>query len=320
MTDALQCLIDQFNLSSNRGASDTTLAALERDLGYGIDPGFRAVLTATDGLDIPPLDAEILSVSAIHDIWRATERGERWQLIIGGWRGEIPVLDTHDSDYFTVACRPPLAPRVIHAPHDDGARLLFRDVSGLFRWLTRSGQANPNSERNPVGDFDDAEPRNADDLAAARELLSVRPLPYGSEKNDLVRYEEACRFGLTLLDASMIDVAATALEAPDMFVRRDARQRLARMPGQAARAALHGDAEAVAAFCADVVEACRAAGIPAEVRDGNLKVDGRGANLDAVFPARRQPNAMGRYIQMVLDHRAGRDPRIRPDYYLKYKG
>lgn len=175
MTAALHQLIDHLGLRPNNGAVEHAIAALEKDLQYEIEPRFRAVLKATDGLNIDALDAEILSVEAIHEIWRTQQRGERWQQIIGPWKYEVPVVDTHNSDYFTVTCRPPLAPRIIHAPHDDGSRLMFRDIDGLFRWLVESARSGVSSYESN-GDFDDAcvrTPMRAICCASRRQLMEV---------------------------------------------------------------------------------------------------------------------------------------------------
>ncbi len=62
-------------------------------------------------------------------------------MIDGAWggqlltRGFVPVLDDHQSNYLAVIVHAPLAYRVVYLPHDDGSRLLYRDLHGFAKAL-----------------------------------------------------------------------------------------------------------------------------------------------------------------------------------------
>lgn len=135
-----------------------------------------------------------------------------------------------------------------------------------------------------------------------------------------MKYEECCRYALTLLDQSAVNLVEGLLESTDMFVRRDARVRLERMPGSEARIALEQDGTAVASFCDRVIAECKRVGIAAEMRKGSLYLAGSPMNIDSVFTRRHQPEAIPGLLQMISDMKAGRDPRARHDYYMRFNG
>jgi hypothetical protein len=169
-------------------------------------------------------------------------------------RGFVPVLDDQQSNYLAVVVRPPLAPRVIHMPHDDGPRLLYRNINGLAKALLEaleSGALADSFFYETQGDYPPDAPRPQEDQDAARALMATDGK------------QEQWNYAAQLLDASNLPEWARLLET-DHFVRRDVVARMRQMQAPAIRELLQRDQQSFEAFARAVAEAARSAGLQVE--------------------------------------------------------
>ena len=223
-------------------------------------------------------------------------------------RGFVPLLDDHQSNYVAVIVLPPLAFRVAHLPHDDGSRLLYRDVdtwlSGLLEAMDASDTTADLYFHGALGDYRPDAPRPIEDQEAARTLLSTK-----GER-------EEWNYAAQLLDSANLDEWARLLET-DHFVRRDVRARMQKMSSPAIRELLRRDQETFEAFATMAADAAQKAGLTVGRPDGDsLRVGGKWMNLDAFFHRRNIPNATSRMVAWFEDVIAGRDPRQGAGHYM----
>jgi hypothetical protein len=256
-----------------------------------------------DGLAWDAMSADVLGPSGAMDVL-ANAPGE-FRL---AERGLLPVLHDRQSNYLMVVLRGPLAFRVVHQPHDDGARLLYRDLESCFRALIDAadqGEAADLFLYDTDGDYAPDAPRDAVDQDAARALLA------GTHDHD--EWTHAVR----LLDSSQLQEWERVLEG-DRFVRQEALERMRRMSSPAINELLARDAEAFEAFATDVSRSLRQAGFQVGRRDGPaLEVAGTWLDLNAFFARRGISNAMERLVTWVKDQQARRDPNARPGNYMQ---
>jgi hypothetical protein len=255
----------------------------------------------SDGVTLASLDAHLLGPAEVRQL-----------LADGKWDGDlveralVPVLDDHQSNYLAVAVRGPLAFRVVHLPHDDGSRLLYRDFESCLADLLRATDGDDTADtylHDAQGDYAADAPRPEEDQQAARELMRTR-----GER-------EEWNYAAQLLDASNLDEWARLLET-DHFVRRDVRARMRKMRSPAIRELLRRDQAAFEEFAALAAGAARRAGLDVGERRGDvLQVGGHWMNLDAFFHRRNVPRALPRMVAWFEDVIAGRDPRNRADHF-----
>lgn len=223
-------------------------------------------------------------------------------------QGLVPILDDHQSNLLAVVVRDPLAFRVIHVPHDDGTRLIYRDMetylSELVRVLTQGNATADSYFYNAEGEYGPDAPRPIEDQQVAKVLMSSGE-------------DEEWNYAVQLLDATNLDEWARVLET-DHVVRRDARARMQQMSSPEIRALLAKDSEAFEAFVTMAADAVARSGLRLDRRDGDsLRVGGHWMNLDAFFHRRNIPDALSRMVSWFEDVITGRDPRQRPRHYMQ---
>ena len=231
----------------------------------------------------------------------------------GGWpaellaRGLVPVLNDHQSNYLAVMVRSPLAFRVVHVPHDNGTRMLYRDLDGFAKGMLEALGAGKSADvflHATQGDYPPGGTRPQGDQDAARILLASDGS--GEEWN----------YAAQLLDEGNLYEWARLLET-EHFVRRDVLARLRQLQSPAIRELLSQDRHAFVEFARQVAEAARDSGLKVgERRDGVLRVEGSWMNLDAFYHRRRIPDAMPRMMAWFQDLIARRDPRERPGNFM----
>jgi hypothetical protein len=222
-------------------------------------------------------------------------------------RGFVPVLDDHQSNYLAAIVQPPLAYRVAHLPHDDGSRLLYRDLNAFAKALLDVLDAGESADlffHETEGDYPPDAPRPESDQDAARTLMATDGT------------QEEWNYAAQLLDASNLPEWARLLET-DHFVRRDVVARLRQMQSPAIQELLKRDQLSFDAFAHQAAEAARKAGLKVgEQRKDVLQVGGKWMNLEAFFHRREIPNAMPRMIAWFEDLIAGRNPHDRPGHFM----
>ena len=85
-------------------------------------------------------------------------------------QGFLPVFDDHQSNYVAVLVGGPLAFRVAYLPHDEGSRLLYRDIDSFLQALIEALNGDPLACRyfhDTQGDYPPDAPRNQTDQCAA---------------------------------------------------------------------------------------------------------------------------------------------------------
>jgi len=204
--------------------------------------------------------------------------------------------------------REPLAFRVAHVPHDDGSRLVYRELEGCARALLEALAAGESADmffHDTDGDYAADAPRTPTDQQAARSLLATDG------------EHEEWNYATQLLDESNLEGWSRLLET-DHFVRRDVVARMRKLHSPVIRELLARDQRAFDEFARRVADAARNDGLKVgEQRNGVLRVNGSWMNLDGFFYRRSIPDAMPRMMAWFHDLVAKRDPRERPDNFMK---
>jgi hypothetical protein len=298
--------VDQLLARNDVGVGEPAPRAYVEDLverfGAELPPPLIELWGATDGVALESLDAHILGPTEV--ILLIDEHA--WpQGLVG--QGFLPVLDDHQSNYLAVIVREPLAFRVAHLPHDDGSRLLYRDVDSFIRALLEALDQGESADlffHDARGDYPPDAPRNRADQSAARVLMATNGAR--AEWN----------YAAQLLDASNLAEWATLLET-DHFVRRDVRARMEKMTDPAIRELLQRDRVAFDEFATKAAEAAREAGLAVGRRERDaLQVGGKWMNLESFFHRRRIPDAVPRMLAWFEDLIAGRNPHVRPGHFM----
>lgn len=257
---------------------------------------------ASDGLAIDPLDTHIPSLAQI--VHLLTNDAWDQQLVE---RGLVPVLDDHQSNYLAVCVRYPLAFRVLHLPHDDGARVLHRDFESCLRALVEVADAEETADLflfETEGDYAPDAPRPEEDQKAAKALLAG--------KNEGGEWNHSAR----LLDATNLNEWARLLET-DHFVRRDVRARMRQMRSPAIRDLLRKDEQAFESFAAHFMKSLREAGVRVGERHRQcVRVGDAWTDLEFFFHRRNVVDATPRMLAWITDQLAGRNPYDRPGNFM----
>jgi len=302
MTDFVDQFLKHADVVRGDPPSASTIEALAARYGTAFPEPLLRIWNAGD-LWLETLDAHVPGA------------GEVLQLVEkGGWPGEllarglVPLLNDHQSNYLAVMVQAPLPHRVVHVPHDNGTRMLYRDLNGFARGMLEALGAGKSADlflHETKGDYPPHEPRPQADQDAARLLL-------GSDGS-----REEWNYATQLLDEGNLAEWEQLLET-EHFVRRDVLARMRQLQSPAIRELLARDRHAFGEFALDVAEAARDIGMKVgERREGVLRVEGSWMNLDAFYHRRRIPDALPRMMAWFQDLLARRDPRERPGNFMK---
>jgi len=301
MTDFVDQFLNHADVVRGDPPSPSTIDALAARYGATFPEPLLRIWSAGD-LTLETLDAHVPGAG---EVLQLVERG--------GWPGEllarglVPVLNDHQSNYLAVIVRSPLAFRVVHVPHDNGTRMLYRDLKGYAQGMLEALGAGKSADlflHETNGDYPPDAPRPQADQDAARVLL-------GSDGS-----REEWNYAAQLLDEGNLAEWEQLLET-EHFVRRDVLARMRQLQSPAIRELLARDHHAFGEFARTVVEAARDSGMKVgERRDGVLRVEGSWMNLDAFYHRRRIPDAMPRMMAWFQDLFARRDPRERPGNFM----
>lgn len=302
MGDVIDELLGRDDVTTSDPASRADINAAARQLDAPLPESLVKLWRASDGITIDPLDAHVPGPTEVVQLLA----DDAWdqQLVE---RGLVPVLDDHQSNYLAVCVRDPLAFRVLHLPHDDGARVLYRDFESCIEALIRAADAGETADLflfESEGDYPPDEPRPEEDQEAAKVLLAA--------KNERGEWNHAAR----LLDASNLEEWARLLET-DHFVRRDVRARMRKMRSTAIRELLRKDEQAFEQFAVTFMDVVRGAGLPLGDPNGQCARVGKAwYELEAFFHRRNIRDAMPRMVTWIKDQLAGRDPHDRPGNFM----
>ena len=288
--------------ASHRPPSAADVQRLAAATEAAIPEALRELWQRTDGLELTSLAAHLL----------APAEALRWienDPMSIGWigRGLLPFLDDHESNCLAVCLRDPLAFRVLHVPHDDGSRVLYRDLDACLQALVAAADSHTSASDflfGTEGDYGPDAPRSVEDQDAAKALLAG--LHTVDEWNHAVR----------LLDESNIDEWRRLMETGH-FIRRDVIARMKTMRSPAIRALRSGGAETFDTFVTQFMQVLRDAGLPVGPRhEDNVKIGDSWYTVEAFFHRRHIPNAMPRMINWIKDQLAGEDPREREGNFM----
>jgi len=302
MTGFVDQLLQHPDVVHGDPASRSTIDALAMKYGATFPEPLLKIWSAGD-LTLETLDAHILGAD---EVLRLVEK-EHWPRALTA-RGFVPLLIDHQANYLAVLVREPLAFRVAHVPHDDGSRLVYRELEGCARALLEALAAGESADmffHDTDGDYAADAPRTPPDQQAARSLLATDG------------EHEEWNYATQLLDESNLEGWARLLET-DHFVRRDVVARMRKLHSPVIRELLARDQRAFDEFARRVADAARNDGLKVgEQRNGVLRVNGSWMNLDGFFYRRSIPDAMPRMMAWFHDLVAKRDPRERPDNFMK---
>lgn len=142
--------------------------------------------------------------------------------------------------------------------HDDDAKVAFRGWDSFIDAIVKFvREGNWDLHDLPL-EFDGTD-RTSDDLAIARQQISLAKSLPGGERRD------ALRFGMWLLSDSQSDEIAVLLSDDDEYVRRDAHRRLEKMIGSGAKKALESFQSELEHFAKRCENALVGAGVGATV-------------------------------------------------------
>jgi len=302
MTGFVDQLLQHPDVVHGDPASRSTIDALAMKYGATFPEPLLKIWSAGD-LTLETLDAHILGAD---EVLRLVEK-EHWPRALTA-RGFVPLLNDHQANYLAVLVREPLAFRVAHVPHDDGSRLVYRELEGCARALLEALAAGESADmffHDTDGDYAADAPRTPPDQQAARSSLATDG------------EHEEWNYATQLLDESNLEGWARLLET-DHFVRRDVVARMRKLHSPVIRELLARDQRAFDEFARRVADAARNDGLKVgEQRNGVLRVNGSWMNLDGFFYRRSIPDAMPRMLAWFHDLVAKRDPRERPDNFMK---
>jgi len=302
MTGFVDQLLQHPDVVHGDPASRSTIDALAVKYGATFPEPLLKIWSAGD-LTLETLDAHILGAD---EVLRLVEK-EHWPRALTA-RGFVPLLNDHQANYLAVLVREPLAFRVAHVPHDDGSRLVYRELEGCARALLEALAAGESADmffHDTDGDYTADAPRTPADQQAARLLLATDG------------EHEEWNYAAQLLDEGNLEGWARLLET-DHFVRRDVVARMRKLHSPVIRELLARDQRAFDEFARRVADAARNDGLKVgEQRNGVLRVNGSWMNLDGFFYRRSIPDAMPRMMAWFHDLVAKRDPRERPDNFMK---
>jgi hypothetical protein len=302
VADALDQLLARGDVATGEPAPRAYVDDLAGRFGAVLPASLIELWCATDGVALDSLNAHILGPAEV--ILMVDEQVWPPGLVDQGF---LPVLDDHQSNYLAVLVREPLAFRVAHLPHDDGSRLLYRDVDSFLRALLKALEQDESADlffHDTNGDYPPDAPRTRADQSAARAMMAT-----GGTRDEW-------NYAAQLLDASNLAEWATLLET-DHFVRRDVVARMEKMTDPAIRELLRRDRVAFEEFATRAAEAAREAGLEVGRRERDaLQVGGTWMNLDGFFHRRGIPDAVPRMLAWFEDLIAGRNPHDRPGHFM----
>ena len=301
MADAVNQLLARGDVAKSEPAPRASIDELAGRFGAVLPAFLIELWVATDGVAFDSLDAHLLGPSEV--ILMIEEQAWLPGLVAQGF---LPVFDDHQSNYVAVLVGGPLAFRVAYLPHDEGSRLLYRDIDSFLQALI--------------------EALNGDALPAATSTIrkaTTHPTPLETRRTSAPRAlmatdgtRDEWNYASQLLDASNPAEWAMLLET-DHFVRRDVVARMEKMTDPAMRELLRRDRAAFEEFATRAAEAAREAGLKVGRREqGALQVGGKWINLEVFFHRRRIPDAIPRMLAWFEDLIAGRNPHDRPGHFM----
>jgi hypothetical protein len=302
MGDVIEQLLSREDVTTSAPGSRADINAFAPQFNAPLPESLVKLWQATDGVTIEGLNARIPGPAEVLQL--LAEDAWDKQLVE---RSLLPVLDDHESNYLAVCLCNPLAFRVLHLPHDDGARVVYRNFESCVGSLIEAADAGKTADLflfETDGDYPPDAPRPQEDQQAAKTLLT------GENKRGEWNH------AIQLLDARNLDEWARLLET-DHFVRRDIRARMQKMRSDAIRDLLRTDEQAFEEFAKKFQDLVRIAGLKLVERDREcVRVGKVWYELEFFFHRRNIPNAMPRMLAWIEDGLAARNPYDRPRNFM----
>lgn len=303
MSNVVEELLARDAVTTSDPSSQADIDAVSRRFAAPIPESLIQLWKRSDGIALEALDCHVPGPSEVLQI-----------VEVNGWfdfsqRGLLPILDDHQSNVLAVFLQGPRAFRVALIPHDDGSRLIYRDVESCFRSLALIDAKDEDDSAScyfheAQGDYPPDQPRSKEDQEAAKALIAG--------PHDLDEWNHAVQ----LLDAENIPEWRSLLET-DHFIRRDVRGRMRMMSSAAIKALLAEDQKAFEAFVSQAADAARVAGMPVGRQEqDSLQVGDSWMSMEAFFHRRHIPNAVPRMIAWFEDLLAGRNPSHRAGHFM----
>jgi hypothetical protein len=276
-------LLHRAGFRGRLGADPETIARVEAAFGVTLTDDLRDLWTYSDGLAGDGI--EILSLAG----------AEPYAGVFFGGFGYVPFTDCNDSNPYAVCCQEPLRWLVVHAFHDEEARLICRGVRRFLELVAETRAGGGDVDRIE-GDFAfDRPERTAIDVTAARALVRVAE---GLDRYDRWR-GDALRFAAQLFGPGQENELANLLAVGDEYTREAVLRRWAGLGTPAAQTCLRDDRVAYRAFLAELRRAAEAGGVATEP-DGphefRLQPGSIGLNFAMLFADRHRPGALAEWV------------------------
>ncbi|MEM7011360.1 MAG: SMI1/KNR4 family protein [Verrucomicrobiota bacterium] len=306
MGQIFRTFLDLDEVEDGGSADHDILKQLEARFGVELHEDLLDWWLSSDGGKLPGSHADMVGSVEVLEGLESSRIAKSWQKFQRE-QGAVPIFYDRESNYLMFCLKPPLAPHVLWVPHDDGPRLMFRNLESCVTALTepvRSGGNLSSFLHETHGDYPPSGPRPVEDQEAARQLLET-----DGENNEW-------NYAIQLLDATNLPEWERVLNT-NHFIRRDARDRMdAMMDDPGIREVRERDQAAFQDFANAVRSHLSGQGMEVgELREGTLNVVGKWFLLESFFFRRDIPNAMDRLAKWIEDVLNRRKPRDRPGHF-----
>ena len=300
MSDSIDKLLTHPQVAKGGPASESAISEILERFGGVLPTPLLKLWRAGEGVHLDTLHAHIPGPTEVIEILDCG----MWNILFK--RGCIPLLYDHESNFLALFAHPPLAFRIAYVPHDDGSRLIYRNLTSfadaLLGLLDSGGSAD--DFYKAAGDYPPATSRPIEDQQAAIALM----------KTD--GENEEWNYAAQLLDASNLEQWETLIET-DHFVRRDVIRRLRQMKEPGVQALLARQKQEFQTFALAVADAARRAGfVVGERQDGSLQIGRANYILEGFFYRRKVANAIPRLLLWFEDQAEGKNPHHRPGNFM----
>jgi hypothetical protein len=275
------------------GITETEILEAENATGLKFPASYRKFISETDGHLFEDQGVKVMSLAESLGYFSHLRKFS----LVQKW-GCFPILDNDDSNPWCICCEPPLAGYIVQIMHDDAPQIKFRSLDAFFAAIQTGDGDDLCFLDDLKGDFYGPK-RIAHDVEAAKELLKM------ASNLSKVDRPDACRFAMWLLGDEQVDQIAQFLADEDVFVARDATNRLTAMKSPKAMEALQTDQRSLAAFIERSRTLLLEGGIQCSVENhGTIRLSPPNKasillDMKTFYAKKKNPNAEKEFLERV---------------------
>ena len=238
------------------------------------------------------------------------------EYMVNHFCGYMPLTDTEDSDTFAICCNGPLKGYIVHLPHDDSSRLMFRsldsflnalnthEVKAALYWDKDVYELDEDFEAPELrlieSDFDKRHRTKKEEVICD----SLFEMAEGFTGNSLLdnMKQDAYRFAIWLLPEEKLNRLTLLFDKVDEYVRRDIIARLNNINNADAKNALTQIQRKFDNFLAESIRDLQSAGIDAVLSDRKSVLVNPGhiwLNMESFYSMRNEPKSKEYLIERV---------------------